>query len=263
MKRLQKRQENLSRTHKKGKDGLVLPLSSSAVQKKSQRVTSREDVLREGATTASTESLPRSKTSNSSHSTNQVEKVVALYDFEAENDDELSFKKGSIIVVVKKQHEGWWVGNCDGSTGVFPSNYVESVGKSEDVKPVAVKRNSMTTASSPTPSLNSNSSGKAPEKLVNLSSSVERLAINDDDDDSPPPQQMGFSYLPRMEPGASLSSILRTNTKKPPHPKSNEDEHAQRTIENDNAKECGDCGCTDFTANVFKPKSCNNCFHIH
>lgn len=227
-------------------------------------MTSREDMSREGVA-ASTESLPRPKTSNPSTSTgHQVEKVVALYDFDAENDDELSFKKGSVIVVVKKQHEGWWVGNCDGSTGVFPSNYVEPMNKTEGVKPVVVKRNSKT-VSSPTPSMNSDSSGRASERLVNLSSSTERLAINNDDDDDAPPQQqqMGFSYLPRMEPGASLSSILRTNTKRPAQPKGTEDELVRMAAGNESTKQCGDCGCTDFTANVFKPKSCNNCFHIH
>lgn len=26
---------------------------------------------------------------------------------------------------------------------------------------------------------------------------------------------------------------------------------------------CGECGCNDFTANVFKKGHCNNCFHKH
>ncbi|CAO0790958.1 unnamed protein product [Mucor circinelloides] len=27
--------------------------------------------------------------------------------------------------------------------------------------------------------------------------------------------------------------------------------------------DCGDCGCTEFTANIFKKGHCNNCFHKH
>ena len=27
--------------------------------------------------------------------------------------------------------------------------------------------------------------------------------------------------------------------------------------------DCKDCGCNEFTANVFKPGKCNNCFHVH
>lgn len=27
--------------------------------------------------------------------------------------------------------------------------------------------------------------------------------------------------------------------------------------------DCKDCGCNEFVANVFKPKKCNNCFHVH
>ena len=33
----------------------------------------------------------------------------ALYDCEADNDDELSFREGEVIVVVKEEEEEWWV----------------------------------------------------------------------------------------------------------------------------------------------------------
>ena len=165
-----------------------------------------------------------------------------------------------MIVVVRKQHEGWWVGNCDGSTGVFPSNYVEAVDKHG-----AVRKNSKTAPSPVSSSSHSDTPCKASDKLVNLSSSTDRLALHDDDSDaSQQPHQMGFSYLPRMEPGTSLSSILRTNTKKPAQQRSVDDvDDDQGASKGQVTKQCDDCGCTDFTANVFKPKSCNNCFHIH
>jgi len=48
----------------------------------------------------------------------------ALYDFEAENPDELSFKTGSIIEVSKQEGE-WWIGTYNGQEGMFPATYVK------------------------------------------------------------------------------------------------------------------------------------------
>jgi Arf-GAP/SH3 domain/ANK repeat/PH domain-containing protein len=33
----------------------------------------------------------------------------ALYDCEADNDDELSFREGEIIIVLREEEEEWWV----------------------------------------------------------------------------------------------------------------------------------------------------------
>lgn len=52
--------------------------------------------------------------------------VVALYDYEAEKADELSFYENSVIYVLKKNEDGWYEGVLDGMTGLFPGNYVES-----------------------------------------------------------------------------------------------------------------------------------------
>jgi len=56
---------------------------------------------------------------------NYIEKVVALYDYQAEKADELSFQENQIIFVVKKNDDGWFEGVLDGVTGLFPGNYVE------------------------------------------------------------------------------------------------------------------------------------------
>ncbi|XP_075774223.1 tripartite motif-containing protein 10-like isoform X2 [Pelodiscus sinensis] len=58
---------------------------------------------------------------------NYTEKVVALYDYTKDMDDELSFKKGAIIYVTKKNDNGWYEGVCNQETGLFPGNYVESI----------------------------------------------------------------------------------------------------------------------------------------
>ncbi|XP_054643236.1 abl interactor 2-like isoform X2 [Dunckerocampus dactyliophorus] len=55
------------------------------------------------------------------------EKVVAIYDYAADKEDELSFQEGAIIYVVKKNEDGWFEGVMNATTGLFPGNYVESI----------------------------------------------------------------------------------------------------------------------------------------
>lgn len=57
---------------------------------------------------------------------NYLEKVLAIYDYNADKEDELTFQEGQVIYVLKKNDDGWWEGVMDGITGLFPGNYVES-----------------------------------------------------------------------------------------------------------------------------------------
>ena len=52
--------------------------------------------------------------------------VEAIYEYEKDKDDELSFKPGAVIYVVKKNDDGWFEGISEGVTGLFPGNYVEA-----------------------------------------------------------------------------------------------------------------------------------------
>ncbi|XP_072301389.1 abl interactor 2-like [Eucyclogobius newberryi] len=56
-----------------------------------------------------------------------LEKVVAIYDYTADKEDELSFQEGAIIYVIKKNEDGWYEGVMNATTGLFPGNYVESI----------------------------------------------------------------------------------------------------------------------------------------
>jgi len=50
----------------------------------------------------------------------------ALYSFEGGRLDNLSFKEGDIITVLKQDSSGWWQGSTlEGRIGIFPRNYVE------------------------------------------------------------------------------------------------------------------------------------------
>ncbi|CAH8515026.1 unnamed protein product [Schistosoma turkestanicum] len=53
-------------------------------------------------------------------------KAICLYDYTANEEDELSFRYGEQIVEIEQVDEGWWLGrNADNQYGLFPSNYVE------------------------------------------------------------------------------------------------------------------------------------------
>lgn len=51
--------------------------------------------------------------------------VIGMYDYTAQNDDELAFSKGQIINVLNKEDPDWWKGEVGGRVGLFPSNYVK------------------------------------------------------------------------------------------------------------------------------------------
>ncbi|KAI9498401.1 hypothetical protein BDB00DRAFT_447296 [Zychaea mexicana] len=58
----------------------------------------------------------------------EFETVHVVHDFTAENEDEISLKKGDPVLVIEKDEEfqdGWWRGrNVHGEIGLFPTNYV-------------------------------------------------------------------------------------------------------------------------------------------
>ncbi|XP_053351105.1 abl interactor 1a isoform X4 [Clarias gariepinus] len=58
---------------------------------------------------------------------NYIEKVVAIYDYAKDKEDELSFVEGAIIYIIKKNDDGWFEGVSNGVTGLFPGNYVEPI----------------------------------------------------------------------------------------------------------------------------------------
>ncbi|XP_032235315.1 SH3 domain-containing kinase-binding protein 1 [Nematostella vectensis] len=65
-------------------------------------------------------------------------KACVLFDYEAENADELSLVTGIEINVIREVEDGWWEGTVDGRKGVFPSNFVKL--KPIDETPTKTKR---------------------------------------------------------------------------------------------------------------------------
>ncbi|XP_034382847.1 CD2-associated protein isoform X1 [Cyclopterus lumpus] len=50
-----------------------------------------------------------------------------LFDYQPQNEDELELKIGDIVDVIEEVEEGWWNGNFNGKSGLFPSNFVKEL----------------------------------------------------------------------------------------------------------------------------------------
>lgn len=50
--------------------------------------------------------------------------AVVEFDYEAQQDDELSLTVGDIIVNIRRDDGGWWEGELGGRRGFFPDNFV-------------------------------------------------------------------------------------------------------------------------------------------
>lgn len=48
-----------------------------------------------------------------------------LYDFDAENTSELSFREGDTLWIHCRQFPGWFLGEMGGQSGLVPENYVQ------------------------------------------------------------------------------------------------------------------------------------------
>ncbi|KAM4645258.1 ABI gene family member 3 isoform 4-T4 [Amazona ochrocephala] len=54
-----------------------------------------------------------------------VEKVVALYPYTQQQDNELSFQPGALLFITRRYSDGWCEGVMGEEAGFFPGNYVE------------------------------------------------------------------------------------------------------------------------------------------
>lgn len=50
--------------------------------------------------------------------------AVAEYDYDATEDNELTFKEGDVITDIEFIDEDWWLGSLNGKRNLFPANYV-------------------------------------------------------------------------------------------------------------------------------------------
>ncbi|CAN9506400.1 unnamed protein product [Ophioblennius macclurei] len=58
---------------------------------------------------------------------NKARRVKTIYDCQADNDDELTFVEGEVIIVTGEEDQEWWIGHIEGDPdrkGVFPMSFV-------------------------------------------------------------------------------------------------------------------------------------------
>lgn len=73
--------------------------------------------------------LNTTETTNSDSEQPSGELLTAVHDYKAQNEDELSLIRGTVIVLLSKDSnisgdEGWWTGKIGDKVGIFPWNYV-------------------------------------------------------------------------------------------------------------------------------------------
>ncbi|KAM6222656.1 hematopoietic lineage cell-specific protein [Rhynchocyon petersi] len=70
--------------------------------------------------------LPSALAGSSNHPAGSMGiSAVALYDYQGEGSDEISFDPDDLITDIEMVDEGWWRGSCRGHFGLFPANYVK------------------------------------------------------------------------------------------------------------------------------------------
>ncbi|XP_002738185.2 unconventional myosin-Ie-like [Saccoglossus kowalevskii] len=57
----------------------------------------------------------------------QLPKGKALWDYDAQDTEELHLQVGDIVEILKEDPSGWWTGKLRGKEGLFPSNYIEKI----------------------------------------------------------------------------------------------------------------------------------------
>ena len=67
--------------------------------------------------------IPNSQLNNNFALSN-TETAVAIYNYQAQQADELNLTKGDQVTVIQKSTDGWWQVICNSKTGWIPSNYL-------------------------------------------------------------------------------------------------------------------------------------------
>ncbi|KYR00780.1 SH3 domain-containing protein [Tieghemostelium lacteum] len=82
-----------------------------------------------GAALINNQNLAQNGSNGASNGKQEPETVIGLYDYNATEETEISFKAKAVIKVLMRDESGWWQGTVvggDGKVGMFPSNFIFS-----------------------------------------------------------------------------------------------------------------------------------------
>ncbi|CEP07001.1 hypothetical protein [Parasitella parasitica] len=270
--------------------------------RKNSSLSDRDNLLPSRATPSPVQpALPRRQSRASSNSDNNLRR--ATYDFGGDNEDELSFCTGDLIQVVEEVDEGWWLGEVTDANGtvrrgIFPVNYTElvatSAGPPMPPRPVLPQPNSTELPVEE----EKEESDDYTEEFTARSERYGGVSPFGDNNQSSNNTTKGSSYIRPNQPSRALSASTINSPSSspvphkrapPPPPPSARTQlamattrslntsgahtapstpHLMRQANSDNyfdsvTPDCSECGCSEFTANIFKKGHCNNCFHKH
>ncbi|KAF4630169.1 hypothetical protein G7Y89_g7970 [Cudoniella acicularis] len=111
----------------KEEEELQMALKLSIQDKATQAQAKSSQQPTSAAGPSQTQPAPQQQPLPSGTTAATVSRVRALFDFQATDPDELTFRKGDIIAVLESVYKDWWKGLLRGQTGIFPLNYVEKL----------------------------------------------------------------------------------------------------------------------------------------
>ncbi|KAF7723964.1 hypothetical protein EC973_001480 [Apophysomyces ossiformis] len=241
--------------------------------------------------------IPKRQAQNSNQS---KKRRKAVYDFDGDSPDELSFRTGDLITVVEEVDEGWWLGEVESNgpkrRGIFPVNYTEELVSPppmparpptatiapttmyDDPKDIADEPAETSAEESPFVDSRASPAPTATHSYIRTNQPTRTLSNNSfstaSSTPSPPLSRSSTTVplstkpvvaarTPPPPPPSSRTPLNRTYTAPTPAVRPSLQQARANTGDIAQEPSCSLCGCDDFSANLFKKGHCNNCFHKH
>ncbi|ORX88931.1 BAR-domain-containing protein [Basidiobolus meristosporus CBS 931.73] len=209
------------------------------------------------------ETTPQLRRSATLPAPSHQKKVRVLYGFDGESVEELSIRKGDIVTVLDEIDDGWWVGEIIDDNGrragMFPSNYVEEIVEPQYQHPPLPKRSISNNNINATVG-RADAAHYQPAEPVDIPN--RRMVPIPGRRGSQTPGPMPLS---RVASNNSLNRTMSSSPRpvRPPVAKPQSYLAGSQYDPSNGVGPCCECGCDEYTPNVFKKDSCNNCFHRH